>query len=161
MAVNPLADPSGSSPTPLRVQVPDDVQRLWFALDRKPWNVLVLMPADSSFGTGPLAMALAQAGSRVRGLPVQYQDAQDLELPRAARVIEQAVTPSKERSATIIAVGSPLTSPAAIPVALAADGVLMCVELGRSQIQQAQRTIELIGRARFMGAVAVTPLGFR
>ena len=39
-------------------------------------------------------------------------------------------------ASTIVAVSSPLTSPAAIPLAQAADAVLLCVEIGQTEIRQ-------------------------
>lgn len=46
-------------------------------------------------------------------------------------------------------------NPATIPVARAADALLLCVVLGKSKAKAAQKTIDAIGRARFIGSILV------
>jgi hypothetical protein len=55
----------------------------------------------------------------------------------------------------IIALDSPLTNPAAIPIARSADAALLTVRLGGSKITAARQTIESIGRECFIGTVAL------
>jgi len=59
--------------------------------------------------------------------------------------------------ATIIAIDAVAENPLILPVALAADAVLLCVELGRTRLDDARHTVELIGRDRIMGTVLIRP----
>jgi hypothetical protein len=55
----------------------------------------------------------------------------------------------------VIAVDSPISNPAAIAVARAADAALLAVPLGRGTIADARRTVETVGRVRFVGSIAI------
>ena len=54
-----------------------------------------------------------------------------------------------------MALSSPIVCPATIPITLAADAALLCVELGRTDAESAQRTVDMIGKHRFLGSVAI------
>jgi hypothetical protein len=152
---------SASESPALVLRVPNDIQRLWFTLAQRPWHSLVLLPADFRTSVGALGEALAQAGVRAGAGPVRCVDAQSLELIHVARVIEELAQSAQDRRMTLVATSSPLVSPAAIPLALAADATVLCVELGTSDRSAAQQTLELVGRSRFLGAVAVSPHALR
>ncbi len=47
-----------------------DAQELWFALARKRWYSLVLVPADEGRSVASIATALADVGGRLRDSPV-------------------------------------------------------------------------------------------
>jgi hypothetical protein len=142
-------------------RVANDIQRLWFTLAQRSWHTLVLVPADARASVGFLADALAQAGIRAGAGPVRAVDAQMIELVHVARVIEDLAQSAQERRKTLVAVGSPLVSPAAIPLTLAADSTVLCVELGVSGRRAAEQTLDLVGRQRFLGAVTVNPNALR
>jgi hypothetical protein len=58
---------------------------------------------------------------------------------------------------SIVILDSVLSNPAGIPVALAADAALLCVALGQTDFESAERTVELIGAERFVGSVTIAP----
>lgn len=55
----------------------------------------------------------------------------------------------------VIAIRSVIEEPLGVAVAQAADAVLLCVELGESQLAAARRTVELVGAERVVGALLV------
>ncbi len=55
----------------------------------------------------------------------------------------------------VIAIRSVVEEPLGVAVAQAADAVLLCVELGVSQLAAARRTIELVGPDRVVGVLLV------
>jgi hypothetical protein len=55
--------------------------------------------------------------------------------------------------AIIIAIEAVAENPLILPLALAADAVLLCVEMGRTRLEDARHTVELIGRDRIIGTV--------
>src|SRR5512144_26832 len=65
-----------------------DYQQLWFALARRPWRSLVLVPADEGGSAAAIAASLAQVGRRLRETPVTFVImAEPLDFESAARVI--------------------------------------------------------------------------
>jgi hypothetical protein len=53
--------------------------------------------------------------------------------------------------ATIIAIEAVAENPLILPLALSADAVLLCVEVGRTKLDEARHTADLIGRDRIIG----------
>jgi hypothetical protein len=154
-----LPSPEGpvSSAAPVDLRVPSDIQRLWFATQGKPWSVMAVVPSLAGASAARVAEALAHVGTQARGRKVRFLNAQDADLPKAAATIEEAVASSQDYCATIVAVGDPVTSPAAIPIGIAADALLLCVELGETRLRSAKETVDCFGHGRFLGAVAIVP----
>ena len=85
------------------------------------------------------------------------------------RVIEaERVTPEKAREVirflgernsagerTIVVVSSPMLDVSAIPIARAVDAAVLVVPLGRTVLRDARRAMQLIGRDRFIGSIAI------
>jgi hypothetical protein len=55
----------------------------------------------------------------------------------------------------IVAIPPVVVEPLGVAVAHAADVVILCIEMGRTRLRHARRTIELIGAARFAGALLI------
>ena len=55
----------------------------------------------------------------------------------------------------IVALEPVVSNPLGIAIALAADAALLCVTLGETPVVSARRTVEMIGRERFLGCVVV------
>ncbi|MFN0064053.1 MAG: hypothetical protein ACKVPX_16215 [Myxococcaceae bacterium] len=138
-------------------RIADDIQRLWFNVTRNAWTVLAVMSADGESSSEGVARALAQAGSRARLRPVRFVNGHGVELLEAANLISRVMESSDEYSATIVGLDSPLRSPASIPVAMAADAVVLTVSLGHTRGQDAKKTLDLLGSARVLGTVAIGP----
>ncbi len=153
-----LAHPPRESPPSL------DIQQLWFATLRWEWSTLVLVPADSRGSVVGIAKGLAQVGDLHCGRAVKIT-AEETSLASTSELVEdisgqstiRPMNAGSERwkKRTIIALDPVLCDPAGIVVALAADAVLLCVELGKTNIAEARRTVQLIGRDRFIGCVIV------
>jgi hypothetical protein len=142
-----------------------DLQELWFATRRWEWSTLVLVPAHPGGSAIEVAKALARV-SGLRGGKALKITAEGMSLASTSDLVEDIAARSTIRSMkagndrgkqTIIAIDSVVSNPAGIAVAVAADAVLLCVELGRTAIESAQRTVELIGRERFIGCVVIKP----
>jgi hypothetical protein len=178
-AVRPIAREVPKSPAGLPSR---ELQELWFATRRRDWKSLVLVPATPGRSAYPLAKALGEVGGIVRMSPVQVVNAEGLDLPRIAALVESmtiasaassvwvssgvdklgpaaAQTPaSRQQDPAMIVVIEPVAqNPLALPVALASDAVLLVLDLGASLLDEARHTIELIGRDRLVGCVLVRP----
>jgi hypothetical protein len=53
----------------------------------------------------------------------------------------------------LVMVESVLTQPSAVPLVLASDAPLLCLELGKTSFAAAQETLQLLGPQRFVGCV--------
>jgi hypothetical protein len=64
-----------------------------------------------------------------------------------------AATKWSER--VLVVVESIVSHPAGIPLALAADAAVLGVEFGRSSIDSARRTLDTLGRTKFLGCLTL------
>lgn len=130
--------------------------QLWYAtLRKRSWTSLVVAPAHPGGSTYEIANALAEAGLICERRAVKLIDAREAPLGEASAVISEMVNHAVSRGRVIAAVGSVLTNQVGIPIATAADAVLLCVEMGRTDLASARRTIELIGAEKIIGCVTV------
>lgn len=152
----PVKPPAGSTSDPAgRAARPSaELQQLWFACLRKPWSSLVVMPAAAEGSARALAKALAEVGATYRNQPVRLVNAAGLDVAGAARVILEMSPRTEANELTVVCTDSVLRNQAGIPLCLAADAVLLVVDLEQADLTSAQRTIGLIGSSKFLGAVA-------
>ncbi len=145
-----------------RLELPDpEYQELWFALTRKTWSSVVLVPADEGQSAAQLATSLADVGRRLRYAPVTAMVADQLDFAAAAQMTPRVAAPGHPNRAKalanpagqmIVAIPPVVVEPLGVAVARAADTAVLVVELGRTRMSAARRTIELIGRDQFVGS---------
>jgi hypothetical protein len=154
---------------------PIHMQELWFATRRRPWRSLAVIPADAAHSAAGIARALAEVGGFIGMKPVHFIDAQGMDLAALATLVMElgdrasssswtmnaparpgaGWDPSSVASekATVVALESVVANPLVLPVALAADAVLLTIELHATPLEEARRTVEMIGRERVVGSV--------
>jgi hypothetical protein len=66
-----------------------------------------------------------------------------------------SATDTNRYTTVIVHVDSPLVQTRAIPVARAADAVIICVSLGSTSFRDAKEVIEIVGRERVIGSIVV------
>jgi hypothetical protein len=108
----------------------------------------------------PLADALSGIGSRLSPEPVRFVRASELDLERAASIVRRMSAAAGEKrqtasfiqpkSRTLVSLESPLTNPLALSVALAADGVVLCIRRRHAQLDQIRKTVEAVGADRLV-----------
>ncbi|WXH29682.1 hypothetical protein WA016_03641 [Myxococcus stipitatus] len=160
MAADSSAPPSSSSAEGSDSTVPAPaLQRLWFALERRGWAYLTVVPAHPGAPALEAATAILEAGAPYAATQkIHLEDATGIapaEAPR--RVLELRERVSRGERVVVI-IDSVLTRPASLPLALAADGVLLCVTLGETDFGSANKTMEFIGADRFVGSVTFPQL---
>jgi hypothetical protein len=127
-----------------------------------PWRTLALIPAGDG---GPadfsltLAVALSRTGMTHVGAPILVADGSQVPLNQLNAFLAdvQACRDSGER--VIMALSPATNNPTTIPLAKHADGVVLCVMLGRMRTSDAKRAVNLIGTSKFFGSVIVHPDG--
>jgi hypothetical protein len=141
-----------------------EIEGLWFTLARIPWRTLVLVPADEGASAVEVAAALSDVGRRLRAEPVTFLLLSGPMDYAAAGKIVQAVGGKREAAGPedrprdgrlLIAIPPVVTEPLGLAVTEVADAVLLCIEKGESRIRVAERTIELVGRERIVGALMI------
>ena len=55
----------------------------------------------------------------------------------------------------LVVIDSVLSHPSGVPVALAADAALLCVEMGKTSIAAARETLQIVGAQRFLGCITL------
>src|SRR5712691_3872062 len=139
---------------------PFELQELWFATLRTEWSSLVVVPAHAGGSAFNIARALAEVGGRHRGSPIMLVTADASDLARTAQLVanlsrQTAGTVGRRGGEVIVSLEPVVTNPLGIAIALAADAVLVTIELGVTDMASARRTIELVGRERLLGCVVI------
>ncbi len=141
---------------------------------RGDWSWLVVVPGEAGFSTAALTQGLCQVGSRLSLAPVDFIEATNVDLDSASRLIGELGTANSSSNAwpgsaeepassswnarskrAIVALESPVSNPLALPVALAADGAVLCVRRERSRLSEVRRTVEAIGRDRIRCCILI------
>ncbi len=156
-----LAARSGADPAPSEDAPGNDIKELWFALSRRNWASVVLVPAARTGSAADLARSLADVGKRLREAPVTTLVAEPLDYDSASR-ISAAVAASGQVSRSrpvvppievIAAIPPVVVEPLGVAIAQAADATVLCVDLRRTSVAEVRRTIALVGRERLAGCI--------
>jgi hypothetical protein len=132
-----------------------DWQRLWLAVESRPWRSLALVPAGQ--GASPnftlvIAVALSRTGMVHLGSPIQVADATRVQLNQLTPFLEELRRCTSTGERLIVALPSTEASPVTGSIAHSVDAALLCVMLDRMTSAQAQNTVKLVGASRFLGS---------
>jgi hypothetical protein len=126
---------------------------VWFTLAEHEWSSIVIVPAHPDVSASATARSLVAAARVYEQRPVAVLDADEI-IPSAVRdVIARIEEGARAGELTVIALPSPLKNQSAIPIARAADAAALLVSLGKAEFNDSRRTVDLIGRSRFIGAI--------
>jgi len=144
-------EPDGPAPM-------DDVasQMLWLATQRRPWRSLAVVGASQGVPTLEVANMLAKLSWWYRGQPASVADFRDLSLRLVDyQLRDVALQLERDPVTIVIALRSIFENPTVVPVASAVDSAVLCVNLGATAIASARKTVEAIGRDKFLGTIVV------
>ena len=145
-------------PQPLSSAPPSTLLHLWAMLNqRQSWSSLVLVPSHEGGSAMDAARAILEVASRQEQGTLHFLDAEGLELGVARHVVGEMRAYVEQGDRVIVLLDSIISNPVGLEVALAADRALLCVTLGSSDYTSARRTLELIGKERFVGSVTLQP----
>lgn len=143
---------------------PVSMQQLCFSIQRLPWSSLVVVPAVRGMSAMNFAQQLCNVGRLALGEQLRMLDARDLQLTRTAPLVldttASAQVPDEEGESServLVVIDSVLTHASGIPIALAADGARLCIELGKTALCAVEETSQLLGPQRSIGCVTLPP----
>ena len=144
-----------SRPTGPSSQV--DWQRLWITLQKRTWQALGIIGASSGMKSTPMETAsiLADVGWQHLGKPIQTMDLRETPL----NLVETRLGELRkivERGDRVFVVLSPIMdNPSTVAIAPHVDALVLCLVLGITPLKDAEKTVEEIGRERFLGSVVL------
>jgi hypothetical protein len=136
--------------------IPTELLHLWTLLtQREKWNSLVVVPAQPGASGLMAARAIVEVGSQYREKSIRLIDAEGLPPGAGSRLVRDMKAHVEAGGMVVCCIDSILSNPVGIEVALNAERALLCVPLGSTQFSAARHTLELIGKARFLGSVTL------
>ncbi|HTA94457.1 MAG TPA: hypothetical protein VK745_32985 [Polyangiaceae bacterium] len=135
-------------------------QRLWLAVESRPWRSLALIPASE--GASPdfslvVAVALSRTGMVHLGSPIQVADATRVPLNQLTAFLEEVRRCTNTGERLLVALPPTGTSPITATIAQSTDAAVLCVLLDRMSSSQAKSTVKLVGQSRFLGSAIFRP----
>ncbi len=154
------ATSASSMNRPIRAAVPADTVRhelrqMWLALMRGSWSSLVVVPTDPGLSARVVIGALVEAAHRDDVGRFQVIDAEGASAAHGERLAQDLASVVATGARAVVAVDSLMQSLGGTPLARDADAALLVVRLGVSNYDTVQSTIDIVGRERILGAVAV------
>jgi hypothetical protein len=142
-----------------RSPLADDVrmQHLWLGLQQKQWRSLAVVSASKGVATLAAANSLAKIAWWYTGEPTCVFDMRDLSLRLLEHQLRDMASQLHGGERVFIALRSTSENPTAVPLAQAADAAVLCIELGKTDMKGAQRTLDAVGRSKFLGTILVPP----
>lgn len=158
------ADPNQPSTALVPIDPPDlaigddlRLQKLWLALERRPWRSLAVLGANAGVDTHEICQMLAQLAWRYRGQPSSVCDLRDLSMRLVEYEIAEIGRQLEAGLRLIVSLRSIFENPTSAPISRSVDGVLLCVALGDTKFKAAEETIAAVGRERVVGSIVLSP----
>jgi hypothetical protein len=122
---------------------------------RGTWHSLVVVPAEPGLSARPVAEALVEVSGLVRGNSAKLFPAEGLEISGASKIIVETMSHVENAGLAVASIDSVVEKQSGVPIVMAADAALLCVHLGLTTTENARKTIELIGRDKFIGVITI------
>jgi hypothetical protein len=143
---------------PVRSNAVDNLaaQLLWLATQRRTWRSLAVVAASEGTPTMEIASMLARLAWWYRGQPSSVADFRDLSLRLVEYQLSDVASQLESATGTIvIALRSISENPTVVPVARTVDAAILCIRLRVTKIASSRKTVEAIGRDKFLGTIVV------
>jgi hypothetical protein len=132
------------------------LEQLWLATQNRAWRSLAVVSAGSRVQTIDTANMLAKMAWRYSGQRTAAFDLRDVRLRLVEHQLREIRAQVAAGDRVFIALRSVIENPASASLARAVDAAVLCVEIGTTDLRSAQKTIEAIGRERFLGTILVS-----
>jgi hypothetical protein len=140
----------------LTVPIPDnDWQRIWFATRQKDWSSLAIIPTHAGIDVAHVAQELTATGLQHGERPVALLNAVGVKLVDTQNIVDSLAAMTGRATWVLVPVDPLADNPSSVAVVRAAAAALLVVRLGQSFLSSARNTIDLVGRERFLGSIAL------
>ena len=129
---------------------------VWFSFAQHRWNSLVLVPAQAGLSVLAVARALADAGRTYDEPSLGLVEAERITPSRMQAIIAELNNRREIDQRTIVVVASPLEDNGAVPIIRACDAGVLVVPLGDTPMGEVRRTLAVVGRTSFLGAITIS-----
>jgi hypothetical protein len=134
-----------------------ELRRMWVGLLRERWSSLAVIRVGDDTPTEALTEALADVARLLDPGRVRVVDATALPAAACARVASEIVEAAVGGARTVVTVGSPVEDPSRLPLLAALDAAVLVVRLGTAEAAAVRAAVELVGREKTLGCVALHP----
>jgi hypothetical protein len=135
-------------------------QRLWLAIQSRPWRTLALIPAGEGASldfTPRVAMLLSRTGMVHLGRPVQVADATHVPLNQLTAFFNEVARSTGQGERLLVALPPAGKNAIAVEIAQASDAAVLCILNQKMTTSAAKRTVKLVGASRFVGSAVFHP----
>jgi hypothetical protein len=122
---------------------------------RAAWRMLAVVPTRADLSAMWFADALVHRCNASSPGRAKLFCGERLSREGALRLISEMGAWVEAGGRAVVAIEAMSGKRSGAPIALASDGVLLCVHLGVSTSEDAKRAISAIGRERFIGAATI------
>jgi hypothetical protein len=151
---NHSMDKSKADSSPV-VAIPGELQQMWLQLVRGTWSSIAVIPTEPSTSPSAVTEALVSMAQFYDLGAFEALDAQRASLQDGVRLAHELAALVSKGSRVVVAVDSPMENGGAIPVVTATDAAILLVRLGASDSRSVRCIIDIVGRERVLGAVAL------
>lgn len=129
-------------------------QRTWLEIEAIGWRSIAVIPTDDGSSLDAVH-ALASIAWQQRSQAVVVADIRTIALPALSAVREELRRRTSNGERVLIATGSLSQSPAAATIAREADGIVICIVLGKSKRKSIDSIIKGFGKNKIIGTITL------
>lgn len=129
---------------------------MWLSLIRGDWSSMVVVPASAGASARAVTAALAEIAGLENTQRFKIIDAVGASVADGARLAHELAAAVASGTRTVAAVDSLVQSLGGVPLMMGADAALLVVELGVTDLDTVRTAIDIIGRDRILGTVALS-----
>ncbi len=130
-------------------------QRLWLAVESRPWRALALVPAGEGAPADfalTIALTLSRTGMVHVGSPIQVADATHVTLSQLSAFSNEVKRHTLTGQRLLVALPSVVASAVSASIAQATDAAVLCVLANKMSSSDSKKTIKQVGQSRFIGS---------
>lgn len=136
-----------------------DLEDMWRALLSGSWSSLAVVPADHGTNVGLVTGSFQAVSARHGGRLLHLIDAQGASMPQGEALTRTLVAAVKSGARVVVVVDSLMQSLSGVPLLRQSEVVLLVVRVTPSDPDGLRSTIDIVGRERILGSVAVPSNG--
>lgn len=131
-------------------------QRLWLRCQQHDWQSLAFIGSSKKDPDGVLEIAhgMARLASEL-GQELTVFDARNLGLKDMGRMLAQVQSITSRGKRCIVVLKLVTENPTTVPMVQNVDAALLGIFIGETSVVAASRTIDEVGRAKFLGSVVL------